>query len=1229
MANLTSTFSLNDQITAGLNAIANVGENAMQRIESGAESAARSIDGVAESVESVEQSVDAITRANTQLDSLLQRFSATLNSAKDSLKSMSEELDGNGQATVDQVYYQRKLSEAIFNAEKAWGVYNQAMESGTATQEQYVDLIGQLDSALNRLDGAAQAAAESMGNLNEEMKPPDTNIPSGGQTAVGGAAVPGNTVPTSAMQGALDNTRAIASALAAAGITKFVKNAVTDAYALANSFDAAQSSVIMATGATGEALDSLSESMMDIYAKEGNLQQASALVGELNTRFHLTGEELENTASLFYDFQDATGQSAVASVRTLSQLTNQWGLETKNVGSLMDKLTVAGQNSGISLNALSSELTSYVDIFNQLGFSIDEAIAMLSQFELYGVNVGSVMMGVRQAVAKGAVESSEELFEVFDKLSSGAMTAADAVDMFGSRAGKQIASAAQIGALELKDMISALEQSEGKMKETADAAETLSDKWEKAGASIGAAFTKTVEKPVNAVSEALANATHAVGDFLNQHQGITTVLTAVATGLGAVALGIAGVSAASLKAIPAVAALGVTLKTAFPIIGAVAAGISLVTGLVLAFSNTAVDAGEQLTATSQAQADELANLTAEYEAVCAAQGETSQEANLLRAHIMELQDEFESSKQTINEFSEACQRAAEMGAQARADYDQQRAEYHEQELDTMALIARMEELANKTDRTTFETEQLRAVYDALSESTGGLSTSFETLVSSPDAASQSIEAFVQSALQADRRAQLVKDYTAKYLEREQIAQTQDAADKEQTAAEEALTDAEQRLETALNQSYEMGEREDSILQAQLDVAAARSRKIAADNNLLAANQGLADADDALQKMKDEWDGVTEATEEAADSATKYENALVSAFTKAEEGSKSVQQQLTEIYESVHKATVSAIDSTLGLFNTLQTKSDLTYQQMDAGMESQITWMATYEENIRKAQAAGLDSDLLAQLADGTQKSAGQLNEIISQYETLGASAVENINNQFARVKESRKTLESALDEVKLGADDKVQALVASVQEKMEGLDVSGDAATAAEKTVDAYIAALIAGESQAEAAAKAIASGVSAALSNVEVNVNFSTKNRGKGGGGPQYISVDGFAAGTTDSSDVFVAGENGPELYVGYGGGTVFPADETERIIGAVNDYQDRETYALPESEPAQTSASYGGGSDKKITLEIAGSGSIQVSGDVDKEAVVEILMDNIKPVLIDIISEEIFQEGDGTYDY
>ena len=139
------------------------------------------------------------------------------------------------------------------------------------------------------------------------------------------------------------------------------------------------------------------------------------------------------------------------------------------------------------------------------------------------------------------------------------------------------------------------------------------------------------------------------------------------------------------------------------------------------------------------------------------------------------------------------------------------------------------------------------------------------------------------------------------------------------------------------------------------------------------------------------------------------------------------------------------------------------------------------------------------------------------------------------------------------------------------------------------------------------------------------------GENGPELVArpAAAYANGTTDSTDYFIAGENGPELIIGEQGSTVFPTEETDRLIGALNDRE--KPLQVRETSGSSTGKEKTSEDVKHILLEIAGSGAIEVGGNggADKETILEVLYDHLKPVLMNIIQSEIYEEGELSYEY
>ena len=86
----------------------------------------------------------------------------------------------------------------------------------------------------------------------------------------------------------------------------------------------------------------------------------------------------------------------------------------------------------------------------------------------------------------------------------------------------------------------------------------------------------------------------------------------------------------------------------------------------------------------------------------------------------------------------------------------------------------------------------------------------------------------------------------------------------------------------------------------------------------------------------------------------------------------------------------------------------------------------------------------------------------------------------------------------------------------------------------------------------------------------------------------------------------------------------------------EDRDLFAGGRPEPKEKDGAGGTGrsgmsaeDSKHIYLEVNGGGRISISPTTDRAEVLEILEENLRPVLVGIIQQEIFEEGDGSYEF
>lgn len=414
-----------------------------------------------------------------------------------------------------------------------------------------------------------------------------------------------------------------------------------------------------------------------------------------------------------------------------------------------------------------------------------------------------------------------------------------------------------------------------------------------------------------------------------------------------------------------------------------------------------------------------------------------------------------------------------------------------------------------------------------------------------------------------------------------------------------------------------------------------------DNGLNAATQNLRDAQAQVDQLTESIAGLdgemaeldaraseaaasVEEISESASDVISTTDSLKEAMQGVFDGVSEQAEELAAAYQEAYDAAASAVDSSLGMFEEVESQTTMSTDKMIDAWKSQAEYLDEYTANLEKAKGYGLDSGLVEGLADGSQESAAALDTIVQKIEDLGGSTekakeyIAEMNESFATVQESKKTLEDTMVEMNTTLQGKMEELKNSVESGVEGLNLSEEAADAAKETISAYIEEIESQGSLAVDAATKISSAVSAALSKTSIK-----------------SSVAGHANGTTYGESVYLAGEYGPELIVGRQGSEVFPASETARILSAVmnNREDDPEVQMAPQEVTTiikeSTDKTSTNNENKNVTLTIKGKGSLDIGQSVSRKDLLAYMKDELEGAIMNIILREVYEEGEGAYEF
>lgn len=1251
-------ISCSDAFSDSLNSVDETLEtfdSAMQKCEQSGNRLSNAIDTANKSERNLSEAMEQALRLSDELSN-----NDTISAeAKDNLANASQEAERAMNA----------LTEAEQRANEAMEEYNRILDSGTED-------LGQLSTAADRANRAAlelEAANRVAADATHELS---------------SATEQASDTTESAAERGENAIKTLESALAAAGIAKLVSEiagAFMEASGAAAEFETATMKISTIADTTQVSLSQISSDLISLSAETGiSVTGLSEATYQAISASVDTADAVNFTATASKLAAGGFTSSATA-VDVLTTALNAYGLEAGQATSISDML-ITTQNLGkTSVDQLAASVGKVIPLASAYGVEMDNLSAAYAELTKGGIataEAGTYLKSMLNELGdSGSMVSSvllEQTGQSFSQLMEQGYSLGDVMAVLGESVGGNAgafnelwsSSEAGIGALSLynagaEQFNSTLDAMQNSIGATDSAYETMTDttahaQEELANAannlkiSIGDGINPLIEKMLNFGTDIL----NWITEFTQEHPVITKFLTATTIGVAAFGAALSAVTVikklffvqtvantaataaegvASAAAVPPILALGAAINAALGPIGWVVAGVTALTvaiGAFIAMASDTEDETEGMTAATRAQYYELQNLNDEYERACEQYGENSEEALRLKYQVDDLSAAFEANQQTVEEFTAEVDALCESVTELADEFNNSITEINASETGTLALIQKYEDLSSQANKGKVEMQELEAITKKLSDTYPDLAAQLDNTTLSAEDYVTAMEKACEQEAERQRQQQAQDTYT-------KMVEEQGHLKDEIEKTEELIRLEQERMDnmSGWEHLWTAGEWDD--LEAYQD-ALEELNATQEENNA------------TIAQIKQQWADIAEA---AAEETMSWEDAVSTAY----ENVKGKVIELCEAYGEVYNAALESFEGQFGLFDEASMKSDeylnSTVENAQKALDSQLAYWDSYLANVEALKATSAEDlgitkenyeALMAYTQDGSEQAAGLAASMVQAIQNGDEEAVAALANTMGEVSAKQEEIAAATADWVTDFTAQMDQIEQEMQSTIDGMNLDTEAAAAATATINAYANSIRAGKGGAVSAAEEVANAVSAAFSSARTTVNVNVSSSGKvpghangttnaepvflaGEEGPELVArpAAAYAGGTTDSTDFFIAGENGPELIIGEQGSTVFPTEETDRLIGALNN-RERPLQVLPETGGSGAESSTEE-QVKRILLEVAGSGAIEVGGNggADKETILGVLYEHLKPVLMSIIQSEIYEEGDLSYEY
>mgnify|MGYP004464097435 CR=1 FL=1 len=1124
--------------TVGVEKIAR-GEKVLNGLRNMASSASLTLDELVRSIRGVDSDADIAQTGIDDLGDSVLDLADEFDDLKDSAMDSSEELDDLEDSAHD-------LKSELEN-----------LEGSAVNSKSELDDLGDSAEGLENLEDSILDSKEGLDDLGDSAQDAES--------------------PVNSLTDAADFLKDSLSAAAAAFSANAIIENVSEAQTAINTLQAQ-------TGKTGSDMAALEDNVRSLYTNGvgSSLEEVANTTALVSQQFKsLDSDGIQQITQDATALSETFGMDVNETLRGVNALMTNMGLTAQQA---FDYIAAGAQNGLDKSGELTDNLSEYSQIWSQAGFSAREMFTVLQNgLDSGAYNLDKVNDFVKEfsiSLADGRIGEnidsfSESTKSLFEQWQNGTASQKDVfnsvIQDLGSMTNEQEALTlasnvwSALGEDNAMKVITSLNNVSAAYVDVEGTMQRINDiRYDDIGTSIdnikrSAAnlLEETLEPGVAMLSGWLQDGLQNVTAFAKEHQVLSRGMATAATTAGILTVGLIGVAGAIGVVTKAMDALSVSSGGTLKIAGLIVGGVSLLAGAFVGLHESMkADEVEDYNGTMEECRNEIELTESALKDARKRYGEDSDAVKDLESDLDTLNKQYEKGGGSLGELSETAKDASESIDELGKSIQSQNDETDSMEVSGLQAVSMLQALSEKSEKTNSDLSLMQSYADYLNDTfdcnivvdydTGKLTGFDPTVVVNQilDAADQARRETAQNALSDPT---LLDNYTTEYKAmteaQKQLAEIQEKAGSEYLKTRDELIHAFGSVTDSdiIDQMSKNGVSDDVINAIPEDIldqlTQAEETAKNTEDAFNSTNKTIKEQCEVLDETGSTYDMLVDTLKDYQDAAKDTDDTVdeqAMGMEKAQDVIRNYNDDLYNLCEAYDKAREAALNSIEGQYDAWDKVEEIETTSASSIVEalnSQNQYWEQYNENLETLQekASGISGlgDMLASMSDGSEESAAALQGLA----TASDEELQTVVSSWQNLQQNQNDTADNMASVQTQFQTTLGQISSDMQSCVDGMDMSSQSYQAATNTMNGFIRGI--NDKMAEAQSALAALQIAGSGANVSITQ-----------------PVEGNASGTTDAADVFVAGEQGPELIVGKSGSTVFPAAETQKVVDAVQAY-------------------------------------------------------------------------------